>query len=96
MGKRIRQTVGSATSTPLHPAAVAALAVLAAVLGQLAIELGAGRVPVPAELAWLVPIVNAGLVTLVAYLPAASAGGVGLDIQCGGRRRQRVAQRRRA
>ena len=66
MGKGIRQTVGSAASTPLHPAAVGALAVL----GQLAIELGAGWVPVPAEMAWLVPIVNAGLVSLVAYLPS--------------------------
>ena len=70
MGRRIRQTVGSAASTPLHPAAVAGLAVLAAVLGQLAIELGAGRVPVPGELTWPAPIVNAGLVTLVAYLPS--------------------------
>ena len=50
MGRRIRQKVGSAASSPLHPAAVAVLAVMAEVLGQLAIELGAGRVPVPAEL----------------------------------------------
>ena len=31
---------------------------------------GESKAPVPAELAWLVPIVNAGLVTLVAYLPS--------------------------
>lgn len=46
------------------------VAALAAVLGQLAVELGAGQVPVPPEVAWLVPIVNAGLVTLVAYVPS--------------------------
>jgi hypothetical protein len=46
------------------------LAVLGAVLGQFAIELGAGRVPVPAGYNWLIPIANAGLVVLVAHLPS--------------------------
>jgi len=54
--------------------AVGVLAVLGAMLGQLAVELGAGRVPVPAGLTWTVPIAIAGLVTLVAYLPSPAGG----------------------
>jgi len=59
----------------MRPLVLALAAVAGATLGQLAVELGAGRVPVPAELTWLVPIVNAGLVTLVAYLPSPATRG---------------------
>ena len=46
-----------------------ALIVLNAVLTQIAVELGAGRVPLPSGLVWLVPIVVAGLTSLTMLLP---------------------------
>jgi hypothetical protein len=54
---------------------VGVLAVLGAVVGQFAVELGAGRVPIPAEWAWTVPIAVAGLVTLGLYLPSPAQRG---------------------
>ena len=57
------------------PAVMVLLAVFGAVVGQFAVELGAGRVPVPAGYIWLVPIVNAGLVVLVAHLPSPASRG---------------------
>ena len=51
------QAARSAAVRPMHPATLALLAVL----GQTAIEPGAGRVPAPSELTSLVP--------LATYLP---------------------------
>ncbi|MCC6224715.1 MAG: hypothetical protein IT201_14625 [Thermoleophilia bacterium] len=66
MTDRVREAAGR----PLRPVEVAALAVLSAVLSAFAGELKAGNVPLPGELAWIVPIAVAGIVTLVAYLPS--------------------------
>lgn len=55
--------------TTNHIAAYAALIVAAAMVGQFAIELGAGRVPIPESMAWAVPILLAGLQALGAFLP---------------------------
>ena len=52
-----------------------ALIVLNAVFAQLAVELGAGRVPLPAGLVWLVPIVVAGLTSLTMLLPRLTDSG---------------------
>lgn len=62
------------TGTP-HPLALVALAVFGAVMGQFAIELGAGHVPIPEAFQWTVPILNAGLVVLVSFLPSPVSRG---------------------
>lgn len=49
------------------------LMVANAVLCQLAIELGAGRVPLPESWQWVVPILSAGLVALTSLLPRIGA-----------------------
>lgn len=46
----------------------AILAIANLVLGQLAIEMGAGRVPVPAEFQWLVPLAMAALNGVAMFL----------------------------
>lgn len=53
-----------------HALGYGVLVVANAVLAQLAIELGAGRVPVPPEAQWAVPVVIAALTALTALLPA--------------------------
>lgn len=55
--------------TTNHIAAYAALIIGAAMIGQFAVELGAGRVPIPDSMAWAVPILLAGLQALGAFLP---------------------------
>lgn len=50
------------------------LAILNAILMQFAVELGAGRVPIPDAWRWAVPIASAGLVALTALLPRLRAG----------------------
>ncbi len=75
MTEQARKMVERAATRGPHPVAMVLLAVLGAVVGQFAIELGAGRVPVPAAYLWLVPIVNAGLVVLVAHLPSPASRG---------------------
>lgn len=75
MANEIRQAVRRVGARGPHPLAMVALAVLGAVVGQFAIELGAGRVPIPAAWAWAVPILNAGLVVLVAHLPSPASRG---------------------
>lgn len=47
-----------------------ALIVLQAMASQLSIEIGAGRVPMPAAWQWTMPILSAGLVTLSVLLPS--------------------------
>ena len=73
----VRNGVRRAGARGPHPALMVGLAVLGAVLGQFAIELGAGRVPIPTAWAWVVPILNAGLVVLVAHLPSPASRGRG-------------------
>ena len=70
MSEQARKVFRDASGPPTHPVVVVLIAVFAAVVGQFAVELGAGRVPIPAAYLWVVPIANAGLVTLVAYLPS--------------------------
>jgi len=45
------------------------LAVLQAVATAATIQIAAGQVPVPAQSAWVMPIVSAGLLALAALLP---------------------------
>ncbi len=52
-----------------HLIAYAALIVASSMVGQFAIELGAGAVPIPTGWEWLVPIILAGLQALGAFLP---------------------------
>jgi len=73
--EEVRRVVKGVASRSPHAVLTVGLAVLGAVLGQVAIELGAGRVPVPAGYAWLIPIANAGLVVLVAHLPSPASRG---------------------
>lgn len=46
------------------------LMVLQAMVNQLSIEIGAGRVPIPPAWQWVMPVVSAGLVTLSILLPS--------------------------
>jgi len=75
MSEQARKMVEDAVTRAPHPLLMVGLAVFGAVIGQFAIELGAGRVPLPAAYLWLVPILNAGLVVLVAYLPSPVSRG---------------------
>lgn len=75
MTEQARRVVERVGARAPHPVLMVGLAVLGAVLGQFAIELGAGRVPVPASWAWVIPIANAGLVVLVAHLPSPVSRG---------------------
>lgn len=50
-------------------AAYVTLAVLAALLTAFAQQLGAGKVPIPSDWQWVVPILSAGVVALAALLP---------------------------
>lgn len=52
-----------------HILSYALLIVGAAMIGQFAVELGAGRVPIPDSWSWCVPILLAGLQALGAFLP---------------------------
>jgi len=61
--------LGRRVAISIRPIVVVLIAVIAAAVGQFAVELGAGRVPIPEAWRWAVPIVNAGLVALVANLP---------------------------
>jgi hypothetical protein len=79
VSSEIRQAVRRAGARAPHPAVMVMLAVLGAVVGQFAIELGAGRVPIPATWSWAVPILNAGLVVLVAHLPSPVSRGRALS-----------------
>ena len=63
------------------------LAVLNAGLAALAVQLGAGKVPVPVGLEWAAPIAIAMLTTVTVLLP-------GVDALGGRARRRRVAQGR--
>lgn len=75
MTEQAKRVVRGAAQRAPQPALMVVLAVFGAVVGQFAVELGAGRVPVPAGYAWVVPIVNAGLVVLVAHLPSPASRG---------------------
>ena len=74
-GEQVRKVLRDTSGRPTHPIVVVVLAVLGAMVGQFAVELGAGRVPVPAGWAWTVPIAVAGLVTLGLYLPSPASRG---------------------
>lgn len=54
-------------------ASYVSLVVLQAVATQLAIEIGAGRVPLPPAWHWVLPVASAGLVTLSMLLPRMGA-----------------------
>lgn len=60
---------------PTRPTLMVAVAVVGAVVGQFAVELGAGKAPIPAGWEWTAPIPIAGLVTVVAYLPSPASRG---------------------
>lgn len=55
--------------TSMNGAAYATLAVLSALLTAFAVQLGAGKVPIPDDWQWVVPILSAGLVAVTSLLP---------------------------
>jgi hypothetical protein len=77
--EQVRKVARRVSGGPTHPLIVAVMAIVGAMAGQLAVELGAGRVPVPAGYLWLVPIAVSGLVTLGLYLPSPASRGGKMD-----------------
>lgn len=51
-------------------ASYGALIVAQAMASQLAIEIGAGRVPVPERWQWMLPVAQAGLMAISLLLPS--------------------------